>query len=940
MVKAESRLLERNKPLRDDVRRLGFMLGETIARLEGDDVLALVEEIRAISKSIHRLDPENRDTAEELGARLAEITARVDMKTAGKLIKAFLCYFDLINMAEQNHRLRRRAQKETDNPDSIQTGSLDALFADLDQESKDRLKDILADLDIQIVFTAHPTEITRRTVLVKQLEMARQLYLRDHPPLTRREQEQIEERLSSVVESLWLSDHIIYFKPDVIDEVRYGLYLFDSVVIDAILEVHQELLQRYRDLGASPTEPMTFTTFGSWIGGDRDGNPYVTTAVTVKTLELQRQVILKKYVDSLEALFNQVSHSSNVVPVAETIFASLELDQQEYPEIHERYYQRYRFEPFRLKLLYVQEKLRRTLASAPDENPCYKSKDEFLAELYLLRDALTRIGCRSSMSRLDRLIHMVDIFGFHLAKLDIRQHSSRHLQALDVVSRELGLIAGGYAALSEEDKLAWLSEEIRSRRPIFPAELPFDDDTRETIEIFRTMARLESLYGREALDTYIVSMTKSPSDLLAILLFAHECGVYDQSRHPERSISIVPLFETITDLRQAPELFETLLAMPVYRDYLASRGNLQEIMIGYSDSGKDGGIVTSNWELYQAQKRLVELAERSGIELRLFHGRGGTIGRGGGPTHRAILAQPPGTVSGRIKITEQGEVISSKYSLHGIAVGNFERLAAAVIESSLAENRQREEGIDEPEWLALMERLSQKAFAEYRSLVYEEPGFVEFFQECTPINEIGQLRLGSRPTRRTAGSKAISDLRAIPWVFAWTQSRFLLPGWYGFGTAMQGDLEMLQKLYQSWPFFRGLVSKVETSLAMADMRIAGHYADSLVKDRDLKERIMSRILAEYDLAREAVLAISGQSRLLEHTEYLRLSIELRNPYIDPLSYMQVRFIKELRESGRSEEGLRRLSKIVGPGGSAEPDDLLDTVLMSINGVAEGLQSTG
>ncbi|MBZ0185361.1 MAG: phosphoenolpyruvate carboxylase, partial [Candidatus Obscuribacterales bacterium] len=597
----------------------------------------------------------------------------------------------------------------------------------------------------------------------------------------------------------------------------------------------------------------TFTSFGSWIGGDRDGNPYVTTDVTVKALQFQRKVILKKYVDSLDDLFNQVSYSSNVVSVDQTLIDSLEADAREFPEIHERHYQRYRFEPFRRKLLFIQEKLLRTLACEPDENPYYKNKQDFLDELVFIETCLGKIDSSSSKSQLTRLIHMVSVFGFHLAKLDIRQHSRRHLDAIDEVSTKLGLIKGGYKALSEKEKLKWLVKEIEAKRPLFPAELKFSNDTNETIEIVRTMAKLQDLHGKEALDTYIVSMTTTTSDLLSILLFAKECGLIDPEDYPNRSISIVPLFETITDLRQASTLFETLLDTHVYRQYLESRGNLQEIMIGYSDSGKDGGIVTSNWELYKAQKELVELADKKGIKLRLFHGRGGTIGRGGGPTHGAILAQPPGTVSGRIKITEQGEVISSKYSLHGIAVANFERLAAAVIESSLTESKKKAEGIDEPEWLSIMEKLSQRALNEYRSLVFEDKGFVEFFQQCTPINEIGQLRLGSRPTRRTRGSSSISDLRAIPWVFAWTQSRFLLPGWYGFGTALcdeldndkqQDALRLLRKLYRDWPFFRGLVTKVENSLAMADMRIATHYADNLVEDTIIKDRIMKRIMAE------------------------------------------------------------------------------------------------
>ncbi len=938
-------LSERNKPLRDDIRMLGFMLGDTIRNLEGEEVLASVEEFRRICKALHD-DSEDRDV-EKLRGELTKLLADLDFETANKVIKAFLCYFDLINIAEQNHRLRRRAIMESTSPSAIQPDSLNHLFLRMQEEGAEEedLLNALNNLDIQIVFTAHPTEITRRTILMKQLEMAGHLHRKDHPPLTHDERHEIDEGLRNVVESLWLTDHIIYFKPTVMDEVRYGLYLFETVVIDAIMNVHRELDKKRVELrdkisgtaDGVQADDITYTTFGSWIGGDRDGNPFVTTDVTVDALSYQRRVILKRYLHELEGLFNQLSYSNNVLAVTDELQESIDWDAAQFPHVEARFGMRYRLEPYRLKLLYIREKLERTLNYGEDEQPFYTNARELRDELLTIKRSLDQTDTVLSTTRLIRMISMVDVFGFHLAKLDIRQHSERHSAALDEVTKKLGIIDGGYASFSEKQKLDWLSQELKSRRPLFPVDLKFSEETNQTIATFRTMAKLEDAYGTCALDTYIVSMTRSASDLLSILLYAQECGIYDPD-YPQRTISIVPLFETIGDLRDAPALFEELLSMPAYSQYLASRGNLQEIMIGYSDSGKDGGIVTSNWELYKAQKQLVALADSRGIKLRLFHGRGGTIGRGGGPTHRAILAQPPGTVSGRIKITEQGEVISSKYSLHGIAVRSFERLACAVIESSLTETSKRKEGIDEPHWIELMEEISMSAFKTYRSLIFEDPDFLRFFHEATPINEIAQLRLGSRPTRRTKGSNTIADLRAIPWVFAWTQSRFLLPGWYGLGSAIReqldkGDeqLQFLRGLYKDWPFFAGLITKVETALAIADMRIAGYYADNLVADAEIRERIMARIKEEYSLTRQAILTITGQSILLEKTEYLRRSIELRNPYVDPLSYLQVRFIKELRQSACEEKG-------TGEGGAADP--LLDTVLMAINGVAEGLQSTG
>lgn len=948
-------LSERSKPLRDDIRMLGFLLGDTIKRLEGDEVLSKVEDFRRICKSMHQLKLGGDALAlDQLRAELSTLISSLDMDAGNKIIKAFLCYFDLINIAEQNHRLRRRAIIEWDSPNSIQPDSLNDLFSRFQERGIDEksLLETLHNLDIEVVFTAHPTEITRRTILLKQLEMAEYLHNRDHPPLTNEDRERIEEGLKSVVESLWLSDHIIYFKPTVMDEVRYGLYLFETVVIDAILSVHRSIDDKRLKIEGKTIDTecdtnnkdITYTTFGSWIGGDRDGNPYVTPEVTVDALTYQRRVIIQRYLKELESLFNQLSHSSNVVPPTPALVESLQRDAELLPQIQTRFSPRYGFEPYRLKLLFIREKLENTL-NGRDHG--YSDRKQLLQDIYVMKRSLCETGSALTTKSLDRLISMVKVFGFHLAKLDVRQHSERHTAALDEVTQKLGIIDGGYAKLSESEKIAWLAEEMKTKRPLFPQALRFGEQTNQTIETFRAMAALQDQHGAVALDTYIVSMTKSVSDLFSILLFAKEAGFLDTENYPDRTINVVPLFETIGDLRDAPRLMEELLCQPAYAEYIARRGNLQEIMIGYSDSGKDGGIVTSNWELYKAQKKLVELADSKGVKLRLFHGRGGTIGRGGGPTHRAILAQPPGTVSGRIKITEQGEVISSKYSLHGIAVRNFERLACAVIESSITESHKREQGIDKPEWLTAMDEISASSFDAYRDLVFNEPDFLTFFQEATPINEIARLRLGSRPTRRTKGSTSIADLRAIPWVFAWTQSRFLLPGWYGFGSAIHDQLErhgtvrldFLSELYREWPFFAGLVSKVETALAISDMQIASYYAENLVHDPRVLEKILSRIKKEHALTQDAILKITGQKILLEKTEYLRRSIELRNPYVDPLSYLQVRFIKELRSKIKADAGKSEETE-AQPGLSATLDPLLDTVLMAINGVAEGLQSTG
>jgi phosphoenolpyruvate carboxylase len=956
--------VDRAKPLREDVRELSSVLGEIIRRFEGERIFGYVEQFRMLFKSIHQGDLASIDKAKALAESIS-------VEEASMVVKSFVTYFDLINIAEQNHRVRRRAQlrsgeKEPDGEDSLASLMQRLKSSGVNDQS---VFDALSMLDIEVVFTAHPTEITRRTVLLKQLEIARYLYKRDHPPFSAVELRKIEAAIQGVVESLWLTDQIIYFKPSVLDEVKYGLYHFNNVVIDAVLDVHQRLLAAWQvsvpeeqELCAMPAR--TFITFGSWIGGDRDGNPWVKPETTVTTLEQQRVVILQRYLRDLEILFNDLSFSKNWVAVEPELERSLRDDQSALESTAAWMENRYDNEPYRKKLLFIQAKLRNTLdrsvAKPPNANSSsanrpnigrsfYLSPDELRTDLVILYQGLKLFGLKASLASLERMINAVDIFGFHLAKLDIRQHSVRHLEALAEVAESLQFFPKPYSQLSEEEKCRWLQQELLNKRPLFPAKPCFSDATNETIETFRTMRMCQESFSEKALDTYIVSMTKQPSDLLAVLVFAKDSGLAHFDSEVASSINVVPLFETIDDLRRATGLFDSLLSNTLYRRYLSSRGNVQEIMIGYSDSGKDGGIVTSNWELYKTQSELAQSAIKAGVRLRLFHGRGGTIGRGGGPTHRAILAQPPDTVRGCIKLTEQGEVISSKYALHEIAVRNFERLAAAVLEATLSQdkvailNKQLTDSFSQQAtWSEFMERFSERALLAYRALVHEDPGFVEFFQQTTPIDEIALLNLGSRPTRRISNSKSIDDLRAIPWVFAWTQSRYMLPAWYGFGSACRDlvderseSLGLMQAMYERWPFFKGLVTKVETALAIADMQVANYYAENLVSE-ELYTKYFPFILEEYRGARKFVLLITKQSELLEKSAFLRQSIALRNPCVDPMSYLQVRLLRERRRFSQihasektSEAEFRQID-----------DAILDVLLMTINGVAVGLQNTG
>lgn len=936
-------LVETNRPLRDDIRYLGTLLGDTIRRIDGEQVYAKVEQFRKICKALHNSDDP------ELKKELESLIQNIDFETGTKVIKAFLTYFDLINIAEQHHRLRRRSEIESQGRPPIQDDSLEFAYSKAIDEKA--IIDALENMDIQVVFTAHPTEITRRTVFFKQLTIARCLYKRDHPPLTHREKLELDEKLAAAVETLWLSDHVMYFKPSVMDEVRYGLYHFEHTVIDAVLEIHSEMRRKLMALsGKTDYTDQRFITFGSWIGGDRDGNPFVTPEITFSALRFQSNLILQKYAKELDELFNELSQSDNWIEVNAELQHSVEEERAYLPhETLEKIDQRFIREPMRQKLLIMYEKLKSSielLHSDPPEKESkpliYNNPKEFRADLNLLRISLQQAGSVMGDRSIKRLMDMLDVFGFHLAKLDIRQHSSRHSNALDEICRALKVIPDGYkSSLNEESKVDFLTRELQHMRPLIPHDLHFSAETTDVVTVFITMAKCQDLYGAEAIDTYIVSMTQEMSDLLCILLFAKEAGFFSGA-YPHRTISVVPLFETIGDLRRAPEILEALLNNPVYASYLARRGNVQEIMIGYSDSGKDGGIVTSNWELYKVQKQLATVADKHNVRLRLFHGRGGTIGRGGGPTHRAITSQPPGTVSGRIKITEQGEVISAKYSLHTIAVRNFEQLAAAVLESSILESNGKKFEAEPAEWSEFMEEFSQTAFNAFRDLVYGDEDFVRFFQQATPIAEIAHLRMGSRPTRRTSGSQSIGDLRAIPWIFAWTQSRFLLPAWFGLGTAFKKQidahgaeqLKLMRKLYKEWPFFHGLVSKIETALAVADMNIAMFYARNLVTDQKLYDKYLERIVSEFETCRDAVFQITENETLLSENQFLQRSIALRNPYVDPLSYLQVKFIRQWREQEAAK--IKDKSTL----SSAERDFLLETILMSINGVAAGLQSTG
>lgn len=944
-----------------------------------------------------------------MGSEVLKIVESLDLNQAIRAARAFALYFQLINIVEQHYEQREQlrtkagskevelfpkteAETRSSKPEADllekswleglvprrETGSFESLFPKLRKLNvpPKQIQKLLEKLDIRLVFTAHPTEIVRQTIRVKQRRIAKILQHLDRVEESVGKIESstadlswiLQPAMEQLVEEIrfwWRTDELHQFKPTVLDEVEYSLHYFKEVLFDIMPHFYQRIKKALEESFPYLKPPRyNFCNFGSWVGADRDGNPSVTAKITWQTACYQRNLVLEKYINSIRNLMQLLSMSLHWSDVLPELLESLEQDRQQMPEIYEQLAIRYRQEPYRLKLAYILKRLENTRErnwrlyngqelqsdKQPTSTPIYRFGSEFLEELRLIQRNLssTNLNCRD----LETLICQVEIFGFNLASLDIRQESSRHSEAFDEIVEYLQLFPKRYSELTEEQRLLWLATELQTRRPLLPPELPFSEKTRETIETFRAVRNLQLEFGPEICQTYIISMSHEASDLLEVLLLAKEAGLYDPATG-KSTLHVVPLFETVEDLTQAPKIMQSLFELPLYRAMLAggykaakqeqetsaTPQSLQEVMLGYSDSNKDSGFLSSNWEIHKAQKALQKIAEKYGVGLRIFHGRGGSVGRGGGPAYEAILAQPYRTIDGRIKITEQGEVLASKYTLPDLAIFNLESIATAVIQSSLLGS-----GFDDIEpWNQIMEDLATRSRAHYRALIYEQPDFVEFFHQVTPIEEISQLQISSRPARRRTGNKDLSTLRAIPWVFSWTQTRFLLPAWYGVGTALKSfldeepeeHLKLLRYFYYKWPFFKMVISKVEMTLAKVDMQIAHHYVRELSKpeNRTRFEALFEQIASEYHLTRELVLNITGHKRLLDGDPVLQRSVQLRNGTIVPLGLLQVSLLKRLRQYGDyTASGVihSRYSK----------SELLRGALLTINGIAAGMRNTG
>jgi phosphoenolpyruvate carboxylase len=917
------------------IHYLGDLLGETIRTQSGAEAFELEEHVRGLAKRL-------RATGDPAAEReLQQIASQLSIPEASDLIRAFTHYFGLVNLAEQLERLRVLRQRELAQPETPRRESIHAAMAEIAAAGVPggAVAAALGDMSLIPVFTAHPTESQRRTALEPLRRIAALLPPLLSPDLLLMERAEYRRRLAGEIVGRWQSDQIRIRKPSVLDEVKYGRFYMETTLLQVVPAIYREFEAALR--AAYPNREWKLPPvlrFGSWIGGDRDGNPFVTPEITVEAIRLLQEAMLRQYVERIEALSHVLSPSLHEAPISRELAASLAQDAQQFPEIAETVAKRNEFEAYRQKCTYIRERLLRTIdrtvnyqprwgitGGVADTRDWYFGAAGLLADLRLMDESL-RANAAAPLADgdLHDLIRLVEVFGLHMATLDIRQHSKRHTSALHEILAAAG-VCEDYKALDEQERAALLSRELEGRRPLIPARLPYSAETNETVETLRTVAALLEQLNPDLIRTYIISMATGPSDILAVLTLAREAGLYDHHACTSR-LDIVPLFETRADLQHAPGIFRDLLETPAYRRQIECRHNRQEIMLGYSDSNKDSGYVAANWALYVAQRDLVAVAEEAGVDLRLFHGRGGAIGRGGGGANHAILAQPPGTVRGRLRLTEQGEVIFDRYGLNGIATRHLQQLLHAVLLTTF-----NAPAADAPaDWCAALSDIADYSAQAYRGLVYDDPRFVDYFYEATPIAEIVRLNIGSRPASRTTGRR-IEDLRAIPWVFAWMQSRHTLPGWYGLGAAIERFCEergaegvaMLRRMYREWPFVSTMIDNAQMILAKADMRIARSYA-ALVADREIADAIFGQIAAEYERTVRSVLRITEQEQLLDNTPTLQRSIERRNPYIDPLSTIQVELLCRLR-------ALPEESKT---------DELREAVLLSINGIAAGLKNTG
>ncbi|MBT1508923.1 phosphoenolpyruvate carboxylase [Bradyrhizobium sp. SRL28] len=908
--------LEEDARLRTDIRLLGRILGDTVRDQEGAEVFDLVERIRQTSIRFHR------DEDKLARRELETILDSMSTSDTVRIVRAFSYFSHLANIAEDQNNIRQMRGRGPGGPrPSLLTQTLS--HAKTAGISAAELRRFLGDAQVSPVLTAHPTEVRRKSTIDREMEIAALLERRERVQLTPEEVEASDEQLRRAVLTLWQTNLLRRTKLTVLDEVSNGLSFYDYTFLHEVPRLHCALEDRLnQEEGGTSGELASFLTMGSWIGGDRDGNPFVTADVMRGTLRLQSSRVMNFYLEELHVLGSELSLAAHLADVSDELRALAERSPDKSPHRSG--------EPYRLAVSGIYARLTATalrLEVETTRRPVgeaapYASVKEFKADLDVLnRSLIANNSGVIARGRLRSLRRAVDCFGFHLARLDIRQNSAVHERTVAELF-DAAIPGMSYLDLNEEARVNLLLSELRSARPLSSAFVKYSEETLGELAVFRAAAEAHARFGTNVIHQCIISMCKGMSDMLEVAVLLKEVGLINPSGRS--AINIVPLFETIEDLQASSGIMDRMLSLHDYRKLVDSRGGIQEVMLGYSDSNKDGGFVTSGWELYKAEIELVEVFERHHIRLRLFHGRGGSVGRGGGPSYDAIIAQPGGAVNGQIRITEQGEIISSKYSNPEVGRSNLEILAAATLEASLLHPRQ---SAPRKEYLTAMEQLSALAFKAYRGLVYETEGFADYFWGSTVITEISTLNIGSRPASRKK-TREIEDLRAIPWVFSWAQCRLMLPGWYGFGSAVETwiaehpeqGMPFLQELYREWPFFRMLLSNMDMVLAKSSIAIASRYAE-LVPDVKLRESIFGRIRREWHSSIETLLDIMGHERLLQGNPLLDRSIRNRFPYLDPLNHVQVELLKEHRAQNPDEQVLRGIQ-------------------LTINGISAGLRNSG
>lgn len=905
--------------LSSEIRFLGTALGQVISQLEGRATFETVEKLRTLAKASRNGEP-------RAAARLAATAAKLAPAAAIQQAMAFTLYFELVNLAEENFRvmlLRRRRAAEADEAAEPMRESIAAAIAELKQAGVTgaQMQALTDRLNIELVFTAHPTESKRRTLLAKLQRLAEILRRRHLPEL----QDEVPDpaEVEREIASLWLTDRSRVAQPEVTDEARTGLWYFDTTLFETLPRLQMDMVRALARHFPEVRPPERWLTFGSWIGGDRDGNPNVTAAVTAEVLLLHRQLALTKLRQQVRELSRSITVSDRRAKVSAEVRKLVETHRGLSTRL-EQLSARYPHEPYRLLLAVVREQIDRGLGRGSDEKSLASEEvderpflraDSILETFEAIRRSLAvGRGAMLAEGELRTAIQTLEVFGLHTARLDLRQHSGQHETA---VTEIIGL--PNYPKLGEAEKRRALSEAIAAARPLaLMALVEFSAETRHVIEPLRLAALTARKFGPEALGIYIISMTTEVSDLLEVLLLMRLAGA---------AMPIAPLFETLNDLNRAPTILDELAGQRDYAAFLENQGRHQHVMLGYSDSNKDCGYLAANWALYRVQEHIAEVAAAQNFRVTLFHGRGGSIARGGGPAAKAILAQPVGLRDGAIRVTEQGEVLSTRYHDPDLAHRILEQMTYGVL---LGAHAAQEPSEIPAAWTEAMERMSAVSVTVYQAAVNDDPQFLEFWRQATPIDQIGDLRFGSRPTYRKA-TRAVADLRAIPWVFSWMQSRFNFPGWYGLGTALESILadgakgkRLLREMHGAWPFFETLIDNAQLTMRKADMGIARLYS-SLVKDAAVRKRIFNLLLEEFVRTERAILSITGQKQLLAREPVLQKSVELRNPYIDPLNYLQVDLLRRLRGG--------KLKK-------AEEESARAAIELTINGISGGLKNTG